>query len=307
MKRLTFENQKEFCYAISPFNKPRIIVDPDETFIVDTEDAMSGQIRKEGDKRDYRKAPFTNPLAGPIYVKGAEKGDVLVVEVKDIKQKIEQGVTLISKWWWYLGHKPSASIVSEFVESKMPSDYRILPVRNGKIQFGTFYLPYKPMIGTIGTAPEIESISSYLPSMYGGNMDLPCITKGCKLYLPVKVEGALLHVGDVHALQGEGEISGTAIEMPAEVTLKVGVIKNKEILWPRIEDSEYLMGVACTGTGRTLEDTIRIAFVNLVEWMEEYGVEKWDAWMMCCFLGKIILGNIWSVAAGFPKMYLPKL
>jgi hypothetical protein len=66
------------------------------------------------------------------------------------------------------------------------------------------------------------------------------------------------------------------------------------------------MGIACTGTGRTLEETIRLAYVNVVEWMEEYGMDKWDSWLLCCFLGKVTLGNIWAVAAGFPKNHLKK-
>jgi acetamidase/formamidase len=137
-------------------------------------------------------------------------------------------------------------------------------------------------------------------------MDLPCLTTGCKIHLPVKVDGALLHVGDVHAVQGEGEISGTALEMPATVTLKVNLIKHKDLLWPRLENEDYIMGIACTGTGRTLEETIRLAYVNVVEWMEEYGMDKWDSWLLCCFLGKVTLGNIWAVAAGFPKNHLKK-
>jgi acetamidase/formamidase len=135
-------------------------------------------------------------------------------------------------------------------------------------------------------------------------MDLPCVTNGCRLYFPVKVPGALLHIGDAHALQGEGEISGVAVEMPAEVTLKVDLIKNRTIDWPRIENNEYIMGVGCTGVGRTLEDAIRLGYVNLTLWMEEYGISRWDAWELCSFLGKVTLGNIWCVAAGFPKKYL---
>jgi acetamidase/formamidase len=304
MNRLTYEIQNGYCFTISPFNKPRLEVEVGETIAVDTEDAMCGQIRKEGDKRDYKKAPFTNPLSGPIYIKGAEKGDTLVVEVKSIDQKISQGATVISNWWWYVGHKQTAIRMSDFAESQIPSDRMILPVKNGKVFYKGHEIPYMPMIGTIGTAPEIEAISSYLPGLHGGNMDLPCITTGCKIYLPVKVNGALLHIGDVHAVQGEGEISGTALEMPATVTIKVNLIKQKELIWPRLENDDYIMGTACTGTGRTLEETIRLSYVNVVEWMVEYGMDKWDSWLLCCFLGKVILGNIWAVATCFPKKHL---
>ena len=304
MKKFTLKDQGEFCYSIDPKNKPRMYLDPGETLIVETEDASSGQIRKLADKRDYKKAPYSNPQSGPFYVNGAEKGDTLVVELLKIVPSIGQGITRLQKWWWYLGHKETTQTISEFLRPDIPDGSRIMPIENETVYFDQLAMPYRPMIGTIGTAPELEAVSTYLPGHHGGNMDLPCVTNGCRLYFPVKVPGALLHIGDAHAIQGEGEISGVAVEMPSEVTLKVDLMKNKAIDWPRIENDEYIMGVGCTGVGRTLEDAIRLAYVNLALWMEEYGIDKWDAWELCSFLGKVTLGNIWCVAAGFPKKYL---
>ena len=115
-----------------------------------------------------------------------------------------------------------------------------MPIEKDRVYFDQLALPYRPMIGTIGTAPELEGISTYLPGHHGGNMDLPCVTTGCKIHFPVKVPGALLHIGDAHAIQGEGEISGVAVEMPSEVTLNVDLVKNKAIDWPRIENEGML-------------------------------------------------------------------
>ena len=307
MKRLTLRDQGELYYSISSQNKPRMYLDPGETVIVETEEASSGHIRKLTDKRDYEKVPYSNPQSGPFYINGAEKGDTLVVELLNISPTIGQGITRLAKWWWYLGHRESNQAMADFLQPIIPDGLKIMPIKKDIVYFDKLTLPYKPMIGTIGTAPDLEAISTYLPGHHGGNLDLPCITNGCKLYLPVKVPGALLHIGDAHAIQGEGEISSAAVEMPAEVTLKVDLIKNKDLDWPRIENDEYIMSVGCTGVGRTLEDTIRLAYVNLSRWMEEYGVNRWDAWELCSLLGKITLGNIWSIAAGFPKKYLRKI
>jgi len=307
MKKFTLKDQGEFYYSIDPKNKPRMYLDIGETLIIETEDASSGQIRKLTNKRDYKKAPYSNPQSGPFYVNGAEKGDTLVVELLKISPSIGQGITRLQKWWWYLSHKESAQTISDFLQPNIPDGLRIMPIEKDTVYFDQLALPYRPMIGTIGTAPELEAVSTYLPGHHGGNMDLPCVTNGCRLYFPVKVPGALLHLGDAHAIQGEGEISGVAVEMPSEVTLKVGLIKNKAIDWPRIENDEYIMSVGCTGVGRTLEDAIRLAYVNLNLWMEEYGINRWDAWELCSFLGKVTIGNIWCVAAGFPKKYLRQI
>jgi len=309
MKKLSLKDQGDLCFAIGPFNKPRLYVDPGETVVLETEDAAGGQFRKVGDKRDYAKMPYGNPVSGPFFINGAKKGDTLAVEIEDIKPTIGQGYVMLSRWWIYLGHSRTNRIMSSFLEPKMPEDLnlKIVPVRDGKVYFDSLELPYKPMVGTIGTAPEIEAALTFVPGPHGGNMDLSSVTVGSKVYLPVKVEGALLHLGDVHALQGHGEISGVGVEMPAEVTFKVELIKNHEIEWPRLENNEYFMSVACSGVGRSLDDAIRLAFVNLVLWLEkDYGMYRWDAWELCSLVGTVELGNGWCVAAGFPKKYLPK-
>jgi len=182
----------------------------------------------------------------------------------------------------------------------------VCAIKDGKVYFGDkIVLPYKPMIGTIGTALEAEAIFAFYPGIHGGNMDLPEATVGNKLFLLVFMKGALLHLGDVHAIQGEGEINGAGIEIPAEVTVTIDLIKGKTIAYPRIESPDRIMSVCCSGVGKTLADAIRIAFVDLVLWLEEdYGFERWDAYTLCGQVAEVRLGNIWTVAMKFPKEYL---
>jgi acetamidase/formamidase len=167
------------------------------------------------------------------------------------------------------------------------------------------------MVGTIGVTPflEAESISSgVLPGRHGGNMDLPDVAPSSTIFLPVYHKGALLYAGDVHAVQGDGEISGTAVEMPAEIKIKVGLLKGEPISWPRIETEAEVMSVVTTSAGRTLEDAIRTAFLELTLWMEEeYGLNRFEGLMLCCQVGKIRIGNLWTVAAKIEKKYLNAL
>ncbi len=215
-------------YVLSPYDEPVINVKPGESLIVDVEDAPSGQIRKKGDYRNRRKVPFGNPVVGPVYVERAEKGSTLSVSIEEIKSTIGQGATYFSAFnEGYIVSPP----IFRLMKISLPRKPRICRIKDGRIYFSDkIVIPYQPMIGTIGVAPhpEEESISSgVMPGHHGGNMDLPDITIGSTLFLPIFHDGALLYLGDVHAVQGDGEISGTAIEMPAEVRIKVDLLNGE--------------------------------------------------------------------------------
>ena len=152
MKRLTLSQQKKLCYVISAENEPVLYVDEGESVVVETEDAWSGQIRKDSDERDKTAIPFSNPVSGPIYVNGAGKGDTLVVSVEKIKPLIGQGATRCG----YLYGLLDDTFLNKFLGVNIPERTRIIPIRDGKVYFSDdIVLPYKPMIGTIATAPEI--------------------------------------------------------------------------------------------------------------------------------------------------------
>lgn len=305
MKRLSLADQNGLLYSLGPFYETRLRIGSGETILVETEDAFSGQIRSPQDRRDTTAIPYSNPVCGPIYVEGAEKGDTLAIQIGEIRPTRGQGATRIPSWWWYLCD-PAKNAYRDFLNPSIPHGTRVCPIRDGKVFFDeTRTLPYEPMIGTIGTAPEIESISSEKPGPHGGNMDLPDIACGNTLYLPVNVKGAFLYVGDAHATQGDAELCGTAIEMPAEIEATVRVIKGKRIDWPRIESQEWIAGVASSGTGIPLEEAVRVAFVELIRWLEsDHNFDRWDAYQLCTQAAKVRLGNPWTVAAKLSKRYL---
>ncbi len=308
MKRLSLKDQGELLYTISAQNKPRLFVDSGETFCIETEDAFSGQIRKEGDLRDLRKVPYGNPQCGPIYVREAKPGDVLSIAIEGISPLISQGATRVVSSWYT--SKYDAELTTRFLNasSSVPHGTTVCKIIDGIVHLGRFKIPYKPMIGTMSTADPLETYLAWFPGPHGGNMDILDVTTGATLYLPVRVEGALLHVGDAHAVQGEGELSGAAVEMPSATTLKVDVLKNRPpIVWPRLENKDNIFVIVATETGRPFEEAMRVGFLQLALWMEEeYGIERWQAFELLTMVAKIRVGNFWTVAVGVPKEYLTK-
>ena len=180
----------------------------------------------------------------------------------------------------------------------------------------------KPFPGTITLTAETymrvlsETVESLLKhgvkrvvflNGHGGNMDLPDVCSGSTVFLPVFHEEALLYIGDAHAVQGDGEISGTAVEMLAEVKIKVDV-KDEPLGWPMIENKDEVMFVSTTRNGASLENAIRTAFLELALWIEKkFDLNRFDALMLCSQIGKIRIGNLWTAAAKIEKKYLEAL
>ncbi len=170
-------------------------------------------------------------------------------------------------------------------------------------------IPLQPFFGCIGVAPAGgEARSSVVPAEFGGNMDAPEARVGNTIYLPVNVPGALLYMGDGHAAMGDGEIAGTAIEVPLRARIKVDVIKGQAIHWPRFENATAIMAV---GAYRPLDDALRIAFTELVQWIhQDYGLSDLDAYELLSKVGTIHLTEMvdpnYVVVAGIDKKYLPE-
>ena len=269
----------ELYYEISRHNPPALTIESGETVSVETEDAFSGQIRKEGDRRDEASMPYGNPQSGPIEVEGAESGDSLAVHVIKIEARTGQAATRTG----------GARMIGEFIGVDVPHGTRICPVRDGKVWWSPrLGIPYTPMIGTIGCAPAMGAPTTGPAGDHGGNMDIKEVTEGNTIFLPVFVRGALLHLGDVHAAQGDGELCTTALEMPATVTMRIELMKGKTIARPRIRSPEEIMTVA---TGTPMERSVAQAYADLILWMEEdYGIQRWDGFNLCTHVGTISVG-----------------
>ena len=168
--------------------------------------------------------------------------------------------------------------------------------------------PLHPFLGCIGVAPANgEARSSIVPAEFGGNMDAPEASAGNTLYFPVNVAGALLYFGDGHAAMGDGEVAGSAVEVPMRERLQVNLIKHKRIEWPRFENDREIMAA---GIYRPVDDATRIAVTEVVRWIHaDYGLSELDAYELFSKVGRLHLTEMvdanYVVIAAIDKKFLP--
>jgi amidase len=213
--------------------------------------------------------PFVNPVTGPVYMEGATPDHVLVCDVEEV-ELVPPGFTCLLP-----GFGP-------FVDWIRHRDFgvhaRVVDVREGEVHWDErTRIPVRPMIGTIGTAPLLDSVSTIDNGPHGGNIDVQEIGPGCRLYLPVQVEGALFYLGDCHAVQGDGELCGIgAIEIRTHCTVRLDVAERPPgMSWPRIEGDDWIGAIGCA---RPLEDAFRLSVEELVGWMvADYGFQAHEA------------------------------
>jgi len=299
MQRIT---RDKITYVFDRRVPPVAHVRSGETFMVETEDSREGRTRTPETttpefllamkKRGY----LGNPVTGPIYVEGAEPGDTLAVHIQG-----QECDTL-----GYQGYWPSLFHLEDFFDK--PSTV-LREIRDGKIIFNDeIQIPVRPCIGTIGTSPAVEAILSGGMGRHGGNLDTEEVCAGSTLYLPVDVEGALLALGDCHAIQSDGEIN--ELEMRSVITLSCEVIKGRSpvMSWPRIETPDLLVTVA---VACPLEEALRLALRDMILWMEELtGMSKHDAYLLVGLVGHARTGqaqvSLYSMRCQMPKAFLPK-
>jgi acetamidase/formamidase len=303
---LTEALQGRYHYTIGPYSDPVLHVRPGDRVVVETRDAFEGAVKTEQDLPSrVLRMPFVNPQNGPIMVEGADKGDVLAVYIESMAPRgpNPRGTCAMIPQFGAL----SGTSLTAMLHDSLPEIVRKIDVDEDGVYWSKrVTLPYRPHIGTLSCSPEIDSINTLTPDAHGGNMDLPDMGPGSITYLPVRTAGARLFIGDAHACQGDGEVCGTAVEYPSTTTIQVDVIKGWNLEWPRLENETRIM---CIGSARPLEDAARIAYKDLVLWMEaEFGYDRWDAYMMLSQCGIVRLGNFvdpkYTVGAGIEKKYL---
>lgn len=265
-------------FETGPQNKPTLQVDPGEVFEVQT--AINPGPWCDGRQlEEYRKkVPYGNPSSGCIYVAGVKPGDMVTIEILDM-QLGPIGYTAFG---------PGTPVFYNWLNaSKIGPHHKRVEIRDGQILWSDkLRIPVRPMIGFVGVAPARDRLHNGWNGDWGGNFDLQEITTGVKVHLKAQCEGALLHVGDVHAIQGDGEICGAGgIESDALVRMRVSVTSPapKAMHWPRLENAEYIM---TAGFSRPAEEAFRISLEALLLWMvADYGFVLEEAYML---LGQIL-------------------
>jgi amidase len=240
-----------------------------------------------------------NPQTGPFYVEGAEPGDTLSVRLDKIRPNRERALTgsLIApnvidpgfvpelgrrEWepvWWTLDLDAGTAKLED--------------APDGLASLGELRL--EPMVGCFGVAPPRgQAISTATSAAHGGNMDYRGFREGVTVLFPVFAEGALFHIGDGHALQGDGEIVGTGIEVSMDVEVTLELVKGKQIRWPRADDGTFIMAA---GNARPLDQALQHATTELLIVLhEDYGLDPAAA---STLLGQCIrydIGNVFDPA-----------
>jgi len=292
MKKISRESH---IYAMSPANPPVIHIKAGEQVQFETLDALAGQIKtlEDFDGLDMTRV---NPATGPVYIQGAEVGDILSVRIDRIEVD-SQGIVLCGKGMGTLGH------VLEDVARK------IVPIVDNVAHFSDkIHLPLNKMIGVIGTAPKDESIPCGAPDYHGGNMDCKEIKEGATILLPVNVPGALLAMGDLHAAMADGEIGITGIEVSGCVTVTIDLIKGKNWPLPMITNDSHTMTLA---SHIDLDIAVEMAVANMVEYMQSLGFDKYDAVMLCSLAGDVQICQVVdpkkTIRVSMPNMILQSI
>jgi acetamidase/formamidase len=288
-------------------------VRPGDVLRVFTQDCFGGKVHSVDDlPSQVCVFPYLNPVTGPFFVEGAEPGDTIALHFAAMTPAVTEGWSSTFPHFGALTTTHSTPMLHPALEERVWR-YEIdqaagtvrYQARNSRYSVD---LPLDPMHGTVGVAPAaFEARSTLVPDVHGGNMDTPEIRQGTTLYLGVNVDGALFALGDGHARQGQGELSGVAVECAMNTTLVVDLIKGVMTPTPRLESDRSLMSI---GAGRPLEDAYRVAHADLVGWGAEMtGLDLLDSYQLLSQAGEAPIGNVcdpnYTIVAKIDKAYLP--
>ena len=265
---------------------------------VQTKEATDGQLTLESDAGSVSNLDFDpiHPLTGPIYVEGAEPGDVLAVRLHEIE---------VGDWAWTAVVPGFGFLADEFPDPYLKT-FRIAAGAT-EVQFtDKIRIPLAPFAGVMGVAPATDSMLTTIPPRAnGGNMDNRHLTAGTTVYFPVFVEGALFSIGDTHAAQGDGEVSGTAVEAPMRIVLELTVMKGgRTISEPQYETEDYY---AVTAFATTIDEAARKATRYMIEYLAaEHELDRTEAYVLCSLAGDLKISEVVDVPHVLVSMHMPK-
>jgi acetamidase/formamidase len=288
---------------------PAVRIAPGESLEFDVSDASAGQLTPASTVGDVARLDFAkvNPVTGPVFVDGAEPGDILKVTL----------LSFVPSGWGWTANIPGFGLLADEFKEPALHLWRYDPKALAPALFGRWgKVPLKPFTGTIGVAPAEPGLHSVVPPRrVGGNMDVRDIALGTELFLPVEVAGALFSVGDTHAAQGDGEVCGTAIESPMGVALQFDLLKGQPLAFPRFRTqgpvTRHLDArgyEVTTGIGPDLMEAARAAVRSMIDLLgRQHGMPSMDAYLLCSVCGDLRISEIvdmpnWTVSFYFPRM-----
>ncbi|OJF15398.1 acetamidase [Couchioplanes caeruleus subsp. caeruleus] len=285
---------------------------PGDRLYTQTKDCFGGAVASIDDlPSQVCQFPYLNPVTGPFHIIGAQPGDTLAVHLVSLHPSVPYG------WSSTFPHFGALTSTAQTATLQPPLEERVwryaIDLHAQTVRYSArtsdvkIDLPLEPMLGTVGVAPAAGEVRmSIVPDRYGGNLDTPLLRAGSTLYLGVNEPGAMLSLGDGHARQGDGEVSGVAVEVAMDVVLAVDLIPGVYTPTPRLETDAALMSI---GLGRPLEDAFRVAQHDLVEQIAAVtGLDLLDALQLVAQAGETRVGNVvdanYSMVARIAKRYL---
>ena len=288
------QTHNKFSAAIPPL----LTVPSGSVIEVYTKEASDGQFGLNSTAEDVLTMDFEpiHPLTGPVYVEGAEVGDVLAVTLHTIE---------IGAMGWSAIVPGFGFLSDEFTEPYLKmfefTDGDTYAVFSDNIR-----IPLEPFPGVMGVAPATDSMLSTIPPRTnGGNMDDPNMVAGTTVYFPVLVDGALFSIGDTHAAQGLGEVCGTAIEAPMRIVYEVNVLKDRPYVQePQYETDTYY---AVTGFAPTIDEAARKATRYMLDYLEaERGMHRNDAYVLASLAADLHIAEVVDVPNMLVSMHIDK-
>jgi acetamidase/formamidase len=290
-------------------NPPVLRIAPGETVEFNPIDSSGGQLTASSTLADLRALDFgkVNPVAGPVFVEGAEPGDAIKVTLLDFAP---------SGWGW-TANIPGFGLLADQFKDPALHIWKYDAQSLAPAMFGPGgRVPLKPFCGTIGLAPAEPGQHSVVPPRrMGGNMDIRDMAAGTELYLPVEVAGGLFSVGDTHACQGDGEVCGTAIESPCSLQARFELVKGANLAVPRFTTPGPVARhldvkgyEVTTGIGPDLMESAKAAVSGMIDLLSKrYNLNAVDAYMLCSVCGDLRISEIvdmpnWVVSFYFPRV-----
>jgi formamidase len=340
-----------------PDLSPALEVDPGEEVVLETRDALDGYLNASSTVDNFGSISLgaVHPLTGPVYVKGAQPGDLLEIEFVDIAPQP----------WAFSAIMPGLGFLRDVFSTPFLVHWQIANGFATSTQLPNIRIPGAPFMGVSGVAPSVQQVADWTrreadvanrggfalapdadgavpaggaaasqglrtlpPRENGGNFDVKQLTRGAKLFLPVNVEGALFSSGDAHFAQGDGEVCVTAVEMAATCTVRfalhAGQAARSKIRWPRFARSDDFgdpvfalprrftatmgMPVEDDGTNRAedLTSACRHALLNMIDLLEERGLTRAQAYVLCSVAVDLRISNVVDVPNYVVSALLPE-
>lgn len=262
-----------------------------------THEATGGQLSVHSEFEDLENVDMNrvHTLTGPIYVQGAEVGDVLAVELLELEPG-DWGWTAMTPDFGFLGDELAET---GFKTYRLDKESNVVHFNEG------ITIPLRPFAGVMGVAPDTdEMLNTIPPRANGGNMDDPNLVAGTTVYFPVFVDGGLFSIGDTHAVQGLGEVVGTAVESPMRILFRISVVKGRSIDEPQYETDEYY---ATTGFGTTIDEAALKATRYMIQHIADtYDMPPGEAYMLCSLVGDLKIAEVVDLPHVLVTMHIPK-